>query len=239
MKMLEVSDVRVSYGLVEALHGLSMAVREGEIVTVIGANGAGKSTLLKTICGILKPRSGTISYLGAVTSGLPSSELVRRGVALVPEGRHVFPDMTVHENLDLGAYYRHKRADISDDLERVLHTFPVLRERLRTPAGFLSGGQQQMLAIGRAMMSRPRLLMLDEPSLGLAPLIVQQIGRIISDINRTGATILLVEQNARMALKLAHRAYVLATGRVVRSGAGSELVNDPAVKESYLGGQVV
>jgi len=237
--MLEVSDLRVSYGLVEALHGLSMAVGEGEIVTVIGANGAGKSTLLKTICGILKPRSGTISYLGAVTSGLPSSELVRRGVALVPEGRHVFPDMTVRENLDLGAYYRHKKAEISDDLERVLHTFPVLQERLRTPAGFLSGGQQQMLAIGRAMMSRPRLLMLDEPSLGLAPLIVQQIGRIISDLNRTGATILLVEQNARMALKLAHRAYVLATGRVVRSGAGSELVNDPAVKESYLGGQVV
>jgi branched-chain amino acid transport system ATP-binding protein len=147
--------------------------------------------------------------------------------------------MTVRENLDLGAYYRHKKAEISDDLERVLHTFPVLQERLRTPAGFLSGGQQQMLAIGRAMMSRPRLLMLDEPSLGLAPLIVQQIGRIISDLNRTGATILLVEQNARMALKLAHRAYVLATGRVVRSGAGSELVNDPAVKESYLGGQVV
>jgi branched-chain amino acid transport system ATP-binding protein len=237
MKMLEVSDLRVSYGLVEALHGVSMAIGEREIVTVIGANGAGKSTLLKTICGIVKPRSGTILYSGAVTSGLSSSALVRRGVALVPEGRHVFPDMTVRENLDLGAYYRHKKSDISDDLERVLQMFPILRERLRTPAGFLSGGQQQMLAIGRAMMSRPRLLMLDEPSLGLAPAIVQQLGRIISDLNRTGATILLVEQNARMALRLAHRAYVLATGRVVRFGTGPELVNDPVVKESYLGGR--
>ncbi len=236
--MLEVSDLRVAYGAIEALHGISMRIPQGEIVTVIGANGAGKSTLLKTICGILKPRSGTVTYGGAVTSGLPSSELVRRGVALVPEGRHVFPEMTVKENLDLGAYYRDNRADVAADMERVLETFPILRERLKLPGGSLSGGQQQMLAIGRAMMSRPRLLMLDEPSLGLAPAIVQQLGRIIAELNKAGTTILLVEQNARMALRLAHHAYVLATGRVTRSGTGAELLDDPAVKESYLGGHV-
>jgi len=234
--MLEVSDLHVAYGPIEALHGVSMSIAEGETVTVIGANGAGKSTLLKTICGILKPASGRIAYSGAVTSGLPSSELVKRGVALVPEGRHVFPDMSVRENLDLGAYYRDKSSEVAEDLERVLTTFPILRERLRLPGGSLSGGQQQMLAIGRAMMSRPKLLMLDEPSLGLAPAIVQQLGRIIADLNRAGTTILLVEQNARMALKLADRAYVLATGRVTRTGSGKELLDDPAVKESYLGG---
>ena len=236
--MLRVSELHVAYGPVEALHGVSMSIAEGETVTVIGANGAGKSTLLKAICGILRPKAGTIIYSGAVTTGLPSSNLVRRGVALVPEGRHVFPEMTVRENLDLGAYYRVDRAGVSDDLEHVLETFPILRDRSRQPGGSLSGGQQQMLAIGRAMMSRPRLLMLDEPSLGLAPAIAQQLGRIIADLNRSGTTILLVEQNARMALKLAHRAYVLATGRVTRSGTGRELLDDPAVKESYLGGHV-
>jgi branched-chain amino acid transport system ATP-binding protein len=215
-----------------------MRVDQGEVVTVIGANGAGKSTLLKTVCGILKPRSGTVTYDGAVTSGLPSSTLVQRGVALVPEGRHVFPEMTVRENLDLGAYYRDRRSGVADDLEQVLVTFPILRERLKLPGGSLSGGQQQMLAIGRALMSRPRLLMLDEPSLGLAPAIVQQLGHIMTDLNKAGTTILLVEQNARMALRLAHRAYVLATGRVTRAGTGSELLEDPAVKESYLGGHV-
>ena len=236
--MLRVSELHVAYGPVEALHGVSMSIAEGETVTVIGANGAGKSTLLKAICGILRPKAGTIIYSGAVTTGLPSSNLVRRGVALGPEGRHVFPEMTVRENLDLGAYYRVDRAGVSDDLEHVLETFPILRDRSRQPGGSLSGGQQQMLAIGRAMMSRPRLLMLDEPSLGLAPAIAQQLGRIIADLNRSGTTILLVEQNARMALKLAHRAYVLATGRVTRSGTGRELLDDPAVKESYLGGHV-
>jgi branched-chain amino acid transport system ATP-binding protein len=236
--MLEVTDLRVSYGAIEALHGISMRVDQGEVVTVIGANGAGKSTLLKTVCGILKPRSGTVTYDGAVTSGLPSSTLVQRGVALVPEGRHVFPEMTVRENLDLGAYYRDRRSGVADDLEQVLVTFPILRERLKLPGGSLSGGQQQMLAIGRALMSRPRLLMLDEPSLGLAPAIVQQLGHIMTDLNKAGTTILLVEQNARMALRLAHRAYVLATGRVTRAGTGSELLEDPAVKESYLGGHV-
>lgn len=236
MMLLDVSDIRVVYGPIEALHGVSLSVAEGEIVTVIGANGAGKSTLLKTICGILNPASGTIGYDGASTQGLPSSQLVRRGVALVPEGRHVFPEMTVRENLDLGAYYRNSRPEVADDLERVLMTFPILRERLRLPGGSLSGGQQQMLAIGRAMMSRPRLLMLDEPSLGLAPAIVQQLAGIIRDLNASGVTVLLVEQNARMALKLASRAYVLATGRVARTGTGRELLEDPSVKESYLGG---
>lgn len=234
--LLDVADIRVAYGPIEALHGVSLSVEEGEIVTVIGANGAGKSTLLKTICGILKPASGTIVYDGAGTYGLPSSQLVRRGVALVPEGRHVFPEMTVRENLDLGAYYRTSRSEVADDLECVLETFPILRERLRLPGGSLSGGQQQMLAIGRAMMSRPRLLMLDEPSLGLAPAIVQQLGGIIRNLNASGVTVLLVEQNARMALKLASRAYVLATGRVARTGTGRELLEDPSVKESYLGG---
>lgn len=236
--MIEISDLRVSYGAIEALHGVSLHIAEGEIVTVIGANGAGKSTLLKTICGILKPHSGKVVYDGAVVSGLPSSELVKRGVALVPEGRHVFPDMTVQENLDLGAYYRQNGPEVKSDLDRVLAIFPILRERLKLPGGSLSGGQQQMLAVGRALMSRPRLLMLDEPSLGLAPAIVQQLGRIITDLNRSGTTILLVEQNARMALKLAHRGYVLATGRVTQSGTGADLLNDPAVKESYLGGQL-
>lgn len=236
--MLEVNDLRVAYGSILALHGVSISIREGEIVTVIGSNGAGKSTLLKTICGILKPNSGTISYAGAPTAGLASSDMVKRGVALVPEGRHVFPELTVHENLDLGAYYRTSKHEVAADLEHVLETFPILRERLRLPGGSLSGGQQQMLAIGRAMMSRPRLLMLDEPSLGLAPAIVQQLGHIIATLNRQGTTILLIEQNARMALRLAHRAYVLATGRVAHSGAGRELLHDPAVRDSYLGGSI-
>jgi branched-chain amino acid transport system ATP-binding protein len=234
--MLDVNAIRVAYGPIAALHEVTISVAAGEIVTVIGANGAGKSTLLKTICGIVRPATGSIALDGRQIAGLRSSDVVRRGIALVPEGRHVFPDMTVRENLDLGAYYRLDGAGIRDDLQRVLDTFPILRERLRQHGGSLSGGQQQMLAIGRAMMSRPRLLMLDEPSLGLAPAIVQQLGRIIRDLNGSGTTVLLVEQNARMALRLAKRAYVLANGRVVKSGTGSELLRDPAVQESYLGG---
>ena len=236
--MLEVTDIRVAYGPIIALRGVSMSIAGGEIVTVIGANGAGKSTLLKTICGILKPLSGAVAYEGLATSGLAPSDLVKRGIALVPEGRHVFPDMTVRENLDLGAYYRSNRKEVAEDMDRVLDTFSILRERLGQPGGLLSGGQQQMLAIGRALMSRPRLLMLDEPSLGLAPAVVRQLGRIISDLNKAGATILLVEQNARMALRLAHRAYVLATGCVTRTGPAGELLHDPAVRETYLGGRV-
>jgi branched-chain amino acid transport system ATP-binding protein len=234
--MLEVRNLHVAYGPIAALHDVSISVAEGEIVTVIGANGAGKSTLLKTICGMLAPVSGSIALRGKAVSGLPSSELIKDGVALVPEGRHVFPEMSVQENLDLGAYYRHDHAAVKADVEKVLDLFPILRERLRRPGGSLSGGQQQMLAIGRALMSRPALLMLDEPSLGLAPAIIQQVGRIIRDLNAGGTTILLVEQNARMALKLADRAYVVATGRVVRQGSGRDLLDDPSVQETYLGG---
>jgi branched-chain amino acid transport system ATP-binding protein len=234
--MLEIRNLEAAYGPIVALQGVTLSIAQGEVVTVIGANGAGKSTLLKTICGILKPRTGEIRFEGASTGGLGSATMVQRGVALVPEGRHIFPQMTVQENLDLGAYYRRDHAAVRLDMEAAFETFPILRERIGQQGGSLSGGQQQMLAIARAMMSRPRLLMLDEPSLGLAPAIVQQLGRIIADLNSRGTTILLVEQNARMALRLAHRAYVLATGRVVKSGTGQDLLNDPAVRESYLGG---
>jgi branched-chain amino acid transport system ATP-binding protein len=234
--MLEVRDLEAAYGPIVALRGVTLSIAQGEVVTVIGANGAGKSTLLKTICGMLKPRAGEIRFEGTPTGGLGSATMVQRGVALVPEGRHIFPQMTVRENLDLGAYYRRDHAAVRSDMEAAFETFPILRERISQQGGSLSGGQQQMLAIARAMMSRPRLLMLDEPSLGLAPAIVQQLGRIIADLNCRGTTILLVEQNARMALRLAHRAYVLATGRVVQSGTGQDLLNDPAVRESYLGG---
>ena len=234
--MLEVTNLQVSYGAIAALRDVSLTLAEGEIVTVIGANGAGKSTLLKTVCGMLRPGAGTIMLRGRPIAGRPSSEIVRQGIALVPEGRHVFPEMTVRENLELGAYHRRDRAGIAADLEHVLVTFPILREKIRLAGGGLSGGQQQMLAIGRALMSRPKLLMLDEPSLGLAPAIVQQIGGIMRELNAAGTSILLVEQNARMALRLAHRAYVLANGRIARSGTGRELLADPAVQDAYLGG---
>jgi branched-chain amino acid transport system ATP-binding protein len=236
--MLDVQDMRAGYGRVEALHGVSLTVQQGEIVTVIGANGAGKSTLLRSISGMIKPSGGTIRLDGQLVSCLASSDMIRRGIVMVPEGRHVFPDMTVVENLDLGAYYRHDRAGIRVDVERVLTLFPILRERFRSTAGRMSGGQQQMLAIGRALMARPRMLLLDEPSLGLAPAMVQHLGRIIADLNSDGTTILLVEQNARMALRLADRAYVMATGRIAGSGTGRELLDDPAVHEAYLGGTI-
>jgi branched-chain amino acid transport system ATP-binding protein len=234
--MLEVQDLQAAYGRIVALHGVSLTVRPEEIVAIIGANGAGTSTLLRSVCGVLRPSGGTIRLEGVLVGGLSSSDMIRRGVAMVPEGRHVFPDMTVAENLDLGAYYRTDRSAVRADVGRVLALFPILQERLRKPAGRMSGGQQQMLAIGRALMSRPRLLLLDEPSLGLAPAIVQQLGGIIRDLNRDGTTVLLVEQNARMALRLAHRAYVMATGRIAQSGTGEELLNDPAVHQTYLGG---
>ncbi len=234
--MLEVSDLKVAYGAVSALRGVSLRVGQGEIVTVIGSNGAGKSTLMRTISGVVRASSGTVTLDGDAVLGLPSSKMITRGLVMVPEGRHVFGDMSISDNLDLGAYYRRDRVAIRQDRERVLSLFPILRERLRTPAGRLSGGQQQMVAIGRALMSRPRLLLLDEPSLGLAPAIVQQLGGIIADLNRDGTTILLVEQNARMALRLAHRAYVIANGVIARSGTGAELLRDPSVQEAYLGG---
>lgn len=239
MPMLDVDSLKVAYGAVQALHGVSMHVQQGEIVTIIGANGAGKSTLLRAVCGVLAPTAGSIRFDGADVTALASPAMIRRGVAMVPEGRHVFPELTVRENLDLGAYYRRDAAAMRDDLERVLTLFPVLRERLNSPGGLLSGGQQQMLALGRALMSRPRLLLLDEPSLGLAPTIVQKLAQIIRELNRAGATILLVEQNARMALRLAHRAYVLATGRVAGAGTGRELLDDPFVRDMYLGGVTV
>ena len=234
--MLSVHDLRVAYGRVEALHGVSVSIEAGEIVTVIGANGAGKSTLLRTICGVLRPIGGNVRLGGKDVAGLSSSEMIRRGVAMVPEGRHVFPEMTVRENLDLGAYYRRDGAAVRADRERVLSLFPILRERLRAPAGHMSGGQQQMLAIGRALMSGPRLLLLDEPSLGLAPAIVQQLGHIIRGLNHDGTTVLLVEQNARMALRLANRGYVMATGRIAQTGSGQALLHDRTVIETYLGG---
>ena len=234
--MLKVDELKVAYGRVEALHGVSIEVAQGDVVTIIGSNGAGKSTLLRAICGVLTPSAGTIRFDGDDVTALSSPSMIRRGVAMVPEGRHVFPELTVKDNLELGAYYRRDTANVRSDLERVLTLFPILRERLQHPGGSLSGGQQQMLALGRALMSRPRLLLLDEPSLGLAPTIVQQLGRIIRELNQGGTTILLVEQNARMALRLAHRAYVLSTGRVVRAGTGSELLADPAVRDMYLGG---
>lgn len=236
--MLEVNALEVAYGPIIALQGVDLTVAQGEVVTVIGANGAGKSTLLKAICGLLKPRAGKILFEGQSIGGSRSSSLVQLGIALVPEGRHVFPKMTVRENLDLGAYYRRDTAQVRADLEAALDTFPILRERLSQYGGSLSGGQQQMLAIARALMSRPRLLMLDEPSLGLAPAIVQQLGRIIADLNQQGTTILLVEQNARMALRLADRGFVLVNGRVVQSGTGAALLQDPALRESYLGGHI-
>ena len=234
--MLKVDDLKVCYGRIEALHGVSIAVEKGEIVTIIGANGAGKSTLLRAVCGVLPSSAGRIEFDGDDVTALSSPQMIRRGVAMVPEGRHVFPEMTVLENLDLGAYYRRDTAATRSDLEHVLALFPILRERLRSPGGLLSGGQQQMLALGRALMSRPRLLLLDEPSLGLAPTIVQQMGRVIRELNSAGTTVLLVEQNARMALRLAHRGYVLSTGLVARTGSGQELLNDPIVREMYLGG---
>lgn len=235
MNMLEADDLHVAYGPIAALSGVSVRVARGELVTVIGANGAGKSTLLRTLAGLIRPVAGKIRFDGKETAGLPTSAMVKRGLAMVPEGRHVFPDMTVSENLDLGAYYQRDAGAIRDDRARVLALFPILQEKLRVNAGRLSGGQQQMLAIGRALMSRPCLLLLDEPSLGLAPVIVQQLGTILRDLNRAGTTILLVEQNARMALRLADRGYILANGRIAGTGTGQELLMDPAVQRTYLG----
>ena len=234
--MLEVSGLHVSYGAVAALRGVSLRVEAGEIVTVIGANGAGKSTLLRTLSGVVRGHGGTVTLDGKPVLGLPSSTMITRGLVMVPEGRHVFADMSIADNLDLGAYYRRDRKGVRQDLDRVLDLFPILRERLHRPAGRLSGGQQQMVAIGRALMSRPRLLLLDEPSLGLAPAIVQQLGGIIRGLNQDGSTILLVEQNARMALRLANRAYVIANGVIARTGTGAELLGDAAVQDAYLGG---
>lgn len=234
--ILEIEEINVYYGAIHALKGLSFSVAQGEIVTLIGANGAGKSTTLKTISGLLRPRSGSIRFAGEDLTRVPAHRIVGLGISQVPEGRRVFANLTVMENLELGAYCRTDAAGIREDLERVFSLFPRLAERRRQVAGSLSGGEQQMLAMARGLMSRPRLMLMDEPSMGLAPLLVQEIFRIIGEINAAGTTILLVEQNAHMALSIAHRAYVLETGRIVLSGPARELAQDPKVKEAYLGG---
>jgi branched-chain amino acid transport system ATP-binding protein len=232
--LLEVSDVQAHYGAIQALRGVSLTVEEGEVVTMIGSNGAGKSTTLRAISGLTPASAGRIAFEGQDITRVPAHEIVSHGIALSPEGRHCFPRMSVRENLDLGAF-RRKGAAVAEDLERVFTLFPRLRERERQKAGTMSGGEQQMLAIGRALMAKPRLLMLDEPSMGIAPNLVQRIYETIDEINRQGVAILLVEQNANYALDLAKRGYVLETGRVVLANDSAQLRDDPAVQRAYLG----
>jgi branched-chain amino acid transport system ATP-binding protein len=236
MAMLEVNDVHAYYGNIHALKGISLTVEEGEIVTLIGANGAGKSTTLNTICGLLHPQSGTIQLEGQEIHGLPPHTVVARGVSQAPEGRRIFGRLTVQENLEMGAFLRNDAEGIRQDMQRVFDLFPRLEERRRQLGGTLSGGEQQMLAIGRALMAHPRVLLLDEPSMGLAPLLVEDIFRVIRQLNEEGTTILLVEQNALMALSVASRGYVLETGQVVLAGTVDELRENPQVQEAYLGG---
>ena len=233
-KLLEVHDVHARYGSIEALKGVSLDVGEGEVVTLIGSNGAGKSTTLRSITGLTPASSGTVTFAGEDITHVPAHDIVQRGIAMSPEGRHVFPRMTVAENLELGAYQRRRQA-VDEDLEQVYSLFPRLQERERQKAGTMSGGEQQMLAIGRALMARPQLLLLDEPSMGIAPILVQRIYETINEINRTGMAILLVEQNANYALEVARRGYVLETGRVVLSGESESLRSDPEVQKAYLG----
>jgi branched-chain amino acid transport system ATP-binding protein len=234
--MLKVNNIDVFYGNIQALRDVSLEVNEGEIVTLIGANGAGKTTLLKTLSGLLKPKKGTIEYLGKSIAGNAAQSIVKGGISQVPEGRRVFANMSVEENLELGAYLRKDKDGIKKDIERVYELFPRLLERSKQSAGTLSGGEQQMLAMGRAIMAKPKLLLLDEPSMGLAPLMVQTIFSIIKEINDAGTTVLLVEQNAHMALSIAKRAYVIETGKVVLSGDAKELQESDEVRAAYLGG---
>ena len=231
--ILSIHDLSVNYGGIEAVKGISFDVHEGEIVTLIGANGAGKSSTLRTIAGLVKPSGGTINFRGDNITGRDATTIVKKGITLVPEGRHIFPDLTVLENLKVGAYLRSD--DISGDIQWVYDLFPRLRERSWQAGGTLSGGAQQMLAVGRALMARPKLIMMDEPSLGLAPLVVRDIFEIIRQINHQGVSILLIEQNANMALKVADSAYVMETGCITLSGAGKDLLNNEAVKKAYLG----
>jgi branched-chain amino acid transport system ATP-binding protein len=232
-EILSIHDLSVNYGGIEAVKGISFDVHEGEIVTLIGANGAGKSSTLRTITGLVKPSGGTINFRGDDITGRDATTIVKKGITLVPEGRHIFQDLTVLENLKVGAYLRSD--DISGDIQWVYDLFPRLRERSWQAGGTLSGGEQQMLAVGRALMARPKLIMMDEPSLGLAPLVVRDIFEIIRQINRQGVSILLIEQNANMALKVADSAYVMETGCITLSGAGKDLLNNEAVKKAYLG----
>jgi branched-chain amino acid transport system ATP-binding protein len=233
--LLEVNNLNVYYGAIHALQGISFTVEEGEIVTLIGANGAGKSTTLRTISGLLHPRSGSILFKGKEITSTPAEQIVRLGISQVPEGRKIFAPLTVKENLEMGAYTRKDPVEIQQSMERVFASFPRLKERISQLGGTLSGGEQQMLATGRGMMSRPSLLLLDEPSMGLSPILVEEIFNIIKGINSRGTSILLVEQNALMALSVAKRAYVLETGRIVLSGDAKEVANNPQVKASYLG----
>ena len=233
--MLEVKNIQVAYGKIIAVKDVSVTVNQGEIVTLIGSNGAGKSTTLRTISGLIKPKSGEITFNGKRIDGMPGHEIVGMGICHSPEGRRIFPRMTVKENLELGAFLRNNKSEVAADMAKVLDLFPRLKERIDQRAGTMSGGEQQMLAVSRALMGDPKLLLLDEPSMGLAPLMIQNIFNIITEINKTGVTILLVEQNAQQALQRAHRAYVLEVGNVVKEAKASDLLNDPAVRAAYLG----
>jgi branched-chain amino acid transport system ATP-binding protein len=235
MTLLEVSDIRTFYGNIEALKGISLTVEEGEVVTLIGSNGAGKSTTLRSISGLTPPREGSIKFDGTEIGEIPPQEIVQRGISLSPEGRHVFPRMTVRENLDLGAYLRKDSSEIAGDRDRVFALFPRLKEREKQKGGTMSGGEQQMLAIGRALMANPKLLLLDEPSMGIAPILVERIYETIAEINRQGTTILLVEQNANYALDVSKRGYVLETGKVALEDQSSALRDNPEVQKAYLG----
>ncbi|HWK23809.1 MAG TPA: ABC transporter ATP-binding protein [Ureibacillus sp.] len=232
--MLKLSNVETYYGQIQALKGIDLEVHEGKIITLLGANGAGKSTTMKTIAGLLKPKKGNVEFLGENVTGLRPDQLLRKGIALVPEGRAILSSMTVLENLEMGAYHR-KDKDIKDDIENVMQRFPILQERQTQMAGTLSGGQQQMLAIARALLSKPKLLLLDEPSMGLAPLIVAEIFNIIKEIKDSGTTVLLVEQNAKQALKIADYGYVMETGKIIIEGNASDLIVDSRIVEAYLG----
>ena len=234
--MLKVTDLTVHYGAIEALHGISFKVNEGEIISLIGSNGAGKTTTLHALSNIVKKTRGTVMFEGQDITRLAPDSIVRTGLIQVPEGRRIFANMSVHENLELGAYTRTDRGGIKSDMEKVFTLFPRLKERIRQTGGTLSGGEQQMLAMGRALMSKPKLLLLDEPSMGLAPILVDEIFSIIKEINAEGTTILLVEQNAFKALNIAHRAYILETGSVVKTAEASSLIKDESVKKAYLGG---
>lgn len=233
--MLEIKDLNVHFGVIHALKGISLTVNDGEIVTLIGANGAGKTTTLRTISGLKKPTSGSILLDGKDITHTSPRDRVKMGMSQVPEGRRVFPDMTVLENLELGAYLRRDRAGIAEDLKMVYERFPRLADRKRQAAGTLSGGEQQMLAMGRALMSNPKIILMDEPSMGLSPLLVNEIFKIIKEVSKDGATVLLVEQNAKKALSIADRAYVLETGKIVMDGKAEDLLNDPRIRTAYLG----
>ena len=234
--MLEVKNLSVHYGMIQAVRNVDFTVNEGEIVSLIGANGAGKSTILKTLSGLIHPSEGEIVYLGENIASTSAKKIVEKGLVQVPEGRHVFPGLTVKENLELGAFLRKDKEEIQKDMESVFERFPILKERKDQDAQTLSGGEQQMLAMGRALMSRPKLLLLDEPSMGLAPIFIREIFKIIQEIQKTGTTVLLIEQNAKMALSISNRAYVLETGSVILSGTGQELLESDEIQKAYLGG---